>query len=193
MGKGAICFVPPPLGGGGQEAVSTQAEYALAVEPQQVVLGEGEAADRHPAFYPGVRAMPVVSVQPDWELFGSTIRVRVGRSIGPFAQRGLNEAFGLAVGLGRVGPGADVLEVEIAAGVAEVEGSVAGAVVGHDPFEGEGEALVVGEGGFEEGDGATLLLVGEDLREGQARGVVDADVDELPADAAGVALALAIP
>ena len=30
----------------------------------------------------------------------------------------------------------------------------------------------------------SLFLVGQDLREGDARGIVDADVDELPADAA---------
>ena len=51
---------------------------------------------------------------------------------------------------------------------------------------------VVGDGGLEEGDGALLPLVGQDLREGEARGVVDADVDELPADAAGLALACAV-
>ena len=33
-------------------------------------------------------------------------------SVGPFAKRGLDEALGLAVGLGGVGLGADVLEAE---------------------------------------------------------------------------------
>ncbi len=46
----------------------------------------------------------------------------------------------------------------------------------------DAEACVVGDGGFEEGDGALLLLVGHDLGEGDARSVVDADMDELPAD-----------
>src|SRR5690606_18190384 len=44
-------------------------------------------------------------------------------------------------------------------------------------------------GGLEEGNGALLLLVGQDLREGDARGVVDADVDELPAAAAAAIVA----
>jgi hypothetical protein len=35
----------------------------------------------------------------------------------------------------------------------------------------------------EEGDGAFLFLVGMDLTEGDARGIVDADMDELPAGA----------
>ncbi len=51
---------------------------------------------------------------------------------------------------------------------------------------------VVGQRGVEEGDGTFLLFVGHDLAEGDARGVVDGDVDKLPADAAAVALADAI-
>lgn len=37
---------------------------------------------------------------------------------------------------------------------------------------------------FREGDGAFLFLVGQDLAEGDAGGIVNADVDELPAGAA---------
>ena len=44
---------------------------------------------------------------------------------------------------------------------------------------------------MQEGDGALLALVGQDLGEGDARGVVEADVDELPAGAAALAGALA--
>ena len=44
---------------------------------------------------------------------------------------------------------------------------------------------------MQEGDGALLALVGQDLGEGDARGVVEADVDELPAGAAAPAGALA--
>ena len=64
------------------------------------------------------------------------------------------EALGLAVGLGRIGLGADVLEAETLAGRAEGEGLVAGAVVGHDALDLDAEALVVGDSGLEEGDGA---------------------------------------
>ena len=85
-----------------------------------------------------------------------------------------------------------MLEAEIAAGIAEVEGPVARAIVGHDAGHGDAEAVVVGDGGLEERSGALFLLVGPDLREGEARGVVDRDMDELPADAAAVALAGAV-
>ena len=37
--------------------------------------------------------------------------------------------------------------------------------------------------GVEEGDRAFLLLIGQHLAEGNARGIVDADMDELPARA----------
>jgi hypothetical protein len=85
-----------------------------------------------------------------------------------------------------------VLGAEIAAGAAELEIPVAGAVVGHDAGDGDAEAAVVGHGGFEEGGGALLLLVGHDLREGDMRGVINADMDKLPADAVAAARAAAV-
>jgi len=63
--------------------------------------------------------MPVVIVEPGLERCLSVIRGLVGVSVGPFAQGGLDEAFGLAVGFGRVRSGTDVLEVESFAGIAE--------------------------------------------------------------------------
>ncbi|MER8899639.1 hypothetical protein [Mesorhizobium sp. M0676] len=39
------------------------------------------------------------------------------------------------------------------------------------------------DGGLEEGDGALLALAGHDLNESDARGIFDADMNELPADA----------
>jgi len=98
----------------------------------------------------------------------------------------------LAVGLRGVGLGADVFEPEIAAGVAEVERSVARAIVGHDAGHRDAEAVVVGQRCLQEGCGALLLLIGHDLGEGDTRGVVNTDMDELPADAAAVALAGAV-
>src|SRR5581483_11841275 len=117
--------------------------------------------------------------------------------VSPFSQAGLDEALGLAIGLGRVGLSADVLEAKRLAGVAEGVGFIAGAVVGHYAGHDDAEAGVVGDRCLQEGDGAFLLLIGQDLAEGDARGVVDADMDELPTRppllaaplAAGVALA----
>ncbi len=113
----------------------------------------------------------------------SLIGVLIGACISPFTQRGLDEALGLAVGFGRVGSGEDLAQAQTGAGSSKHFRSVAGSVVCHDALDADTETGVIGDGGFEEGDGTFLALVGHDLHEGHARGIVDADVDELPADA----------
>src|SRR6188474_2655360 len=55
------------------------------------------------------------------------------------------------------------------------------------------EAVVIGDGGLEEGDRALRLLVRHDHGEGDARGVVDADMDELPAGAFTSGPCVALP
>src|SRR3954463_4198521 len=89
----------------------------------------------------------------------------VGLSVGPFAQGSLDKALGLAVCLGRIRLGPDVLEAEIGAGGAEGFRAIAGAIVGHHTGNRDAEARVVGDRGLEEGDRALLLLVRKDLRE----------------------------
>jgi hypothetical protein len=61
--------------------------------------------------------MPVVAVKPARQLSGAVFRSFVGCGVGPFAQAGLNEALGLSVGFGRVGPGPQVLDLEPAQGL----------------------------------------------------------------------------
>ena len=108
--------------------------------------------------------------------------------VSPFPKRGLDEALGLAVGFWRVGLGADVLDAQVPASVAEGEGLVAAAIVGHDASDGDAEAFVIGHSRLEKGNRAVRRLVGLDLGEGDAGMVVNADVDELPAGAAALVL-----
>jgi hypothetical protein len=68
-------------------------------------------------------------------------------------------------------------------GVAEVVAAIGIAVVGHDPLELDAVAGEPGERPFEEGNRAGLALVRQDLGVRQARGVIDRDVQVLPADA----------
>ena len=75
-------------------------------------------------------------------------------------------------------------DAELVAGDAVQVGAVGGAVVGHDPLDGDVVAGVEGDGSFEELDGGGGFLVAVDFDVGQAGGVVDADVDELPAGVA---------
>src|SRR5271165_1781561 len=131
-----------------------------------------------------MRPMPVVAVEPSGEFGGALVWGVVGAAVSPFAQAGLDEALGLAVGLGRVGLGADGLEAKHFAGPRERFGSIAGTVVGHDTLDSHAEACVIGDSGLEERDRAFFLLVFHDLAEGDPGCIVDADVDELPADAA---------
>jgi len=72
-----------------------------------------------------------------------------------------------------------VVEAKLPARSGEGPGAVAGAVVGHDTGDLDTEAAVIIDGLVEEGDGALLFLISPDLGEGQSRGVVDRDVDEL--------------
>jgi transposase len=60
-------------------------------------------------------------------------------------------------------------------------GAVAGSVVGEAALNADPHALEPGRRPLQEAGGGRALLVGQDLRVGQAGGVIDADVDELPA------------
>lgn len=85
-----------------------------------------------------------------------------------------------------------MLDAQIPAGLAEAEGFVATTVVAHDARDGDAKALRTGDGRLEEGNGAVGRVIGLDLGEGDAAVIVNADMDELPADTAAIALASAV-
>jgi hypothetical protein len=79
-------------------------------------------------------------------------------------------------------------EPRTGAGTAEVVRAIGRAVVGHDARHGDAVAREPAEGAVEEGDGAGLALVGQDLAVGEPCGIVDGDMQDLPAGtASGVA------
>src|SRR3954447_5661483 len=136
-------------------------------------------------------SVSVVGMEP-WLHGGGALGGAVERlQVGPFAQAGLDEAFGFAVGPGRVRPSAPVLDAGGRARFPKGSAGIGRAVVGHDPLDGDAEAGEPGKRPLEEGHGALLALVGQDLGVGEPGGVVDADVEELPADAARPAGAVA--
>lgn len=51
-----------------------------------------------------MRPLPVVTKEEGGEFASALVRRLVSFGVGPLAQRGLDEALDLAVGLGRVGP-----------------------------------------------------------------------------------------
>src|SRR4029450_8883248 len=99
---------------------------------------------------------------------------------------------GLAIGLRRIGFGADVAQAETFAGPSEGEGLVARAIVGHYALDLDTEAGVIGDRCFEDGNRAAPLLLRHRPRAGGGGVIGDADVHVLPADAALITLASAV-
>ena len=103
--------------------------------------------------------------------------------VSPFSKRGLDESLRLSVCLRRVGFREDLSQTCSFAGGAEGLRPVARTVVRHHAFDVDPEPGEVSSGGHQEGDSALFALVGHDLHESDARGVVNADVDVFPTDA----------
>ena len=59
---------------------------------------------------------PIVAMEPGYQLGGSLIGALIGSCIGSFANRGLDEALGLTVGVGRIWLGEDLARVQTGAG-----------------------------------------------------------------------------
>ena len=123
----------------------------------------------------------VVIVGPGSE--GKVALVGVGpvSRVSPFAQSSLDEAFGFAVGLGRVRTGAAVFEAHLRTSLAKVVGAVAAAVIGEQGADADAVAGEKVNRVFEEGDGGGSFLVGQDLSEGETGVVIDGDVQGFPA------------
>ena len=85
-----------------------------------------------------------------------------------------------------------MLETDFLAGIAEVEGFVTAAIVGHDAGNGDTEAFVISHCCLKERNGAFRFLIRQDLGEGDAGVIVNTNVDELPANAPAIALTGAI-
>ena len=128
-----------------------------------------------------MRTGVVVIVGPGSE--GEVPLVGVGpvSGIGPFAQSGLDEAFGFAVGLRRVRTSAAVFEAHLQTSLAKLVGAIAAAVIGEQSADEDAVASEEVNRIPEEGDGGVGLLIGEDASEGQARVIVDSDMQGLPA------------
>ena len=157
--------------------------WLLAVEPQQVVPCQPDSADGWPGLETGVWPVPIVAVQPGREMRGALVGGVVDVGIGPLAQCGLDEAFGLPVGPGREGAGVAMAEAGLRTACVEGSGAVTPTVVGQHAADTDAEMLAVGKRGGEKRGGAGGRLVGVDLGKGHAGMVVHADMDVFPAGA----------
>jgi hypothetical protein len=122
----------------------------------------------------------VVVVGPGSQSEVAPIGIGPVRGIGPLAQSGLNEALGFAVGLRRVRASAAVFEAHLKTNAAKAVGAIAAAVIGEQGADGDAVASEEVKGISEEGNGGVGFLIGEDLSEGQARVIVDSDVQGFP-------------
>jgi hypothetical protein len=112
--------------------------------------------------------------------------------IGPLTQGGLDKALSFAVGARGVRTSALMAKAELLHQTAKDAGLVAGAVVGKQAAYGDAKASVVSQSGGQEGGSRVAFLVGQNLGEGDARVIVDGDVEVLPADAFDVLAAIAV-
>ena len=108
--------------------------------------------------------------------------------VGPFLAERLNEPLGLVIGLWRVGPGADVLELEDGAGFGKGLGDVGRSVVAHHLTTLDAMTVEPGQCPNQETDRCALLLIGQHLDVGEPWGVVDGHVDPVVSDASRAAL-----
>ncbi len=77
-----------------------------------------------------MRSLVVVVVGPGLEALVALFGVDPVLCVGPFAQRGLDKALGLAVGSWRIRSCTTVFDLHLLAGESEESGAIAGAVVG---------------------------------------------------------------
>src|SRR5215213_2881949 len=123
----------------------------------------------------------VVVGEPAWEGGGALGGGAVDRSVGPATRDGLDEALGLAVGAGPVGAGEQVSDLELVAGLGVSAGAIAGAVVAEHALDGDAHRREPDDRALEEAGGCRSQLVRQLLGIGEPGGVVDADMQELPA------------
>ena len=76
-----------------------------------------------------MRAMEVIVMKIVMKEGSAVVAGLIGSGIGPLASDGLDEALGLTVGLGSIGPGEEVAHTELRAGLGVDFGAITGAVV----------------------------------------------------------------
>src|SRR4029079_8840414 len=100
----------------------------LVVKRQEVVAGRFESGTLGNAF--DALAVPVVVMAPSIELVSALLGGLVDEAVSPLGQCRLDEAFGLAIGLGSVRSSKAVFNFQRGAGLGEVFGAKGPAVVG---------------------------------------------------------------
>jgi hypothetical protein len=130
-----------------------------------------------------VRSAVVVPPEVAGKRSASVLARGVGEAVGPLAQECLDQGLGFAVGLGAVGPGETAAEAVARADEPPGTRAIGARIVGEDALDNDALPAIPGERAGEEGRARPAVFAGQDLRIGQARVVVDRDVEEVPARA----------
>jgi len=126
-----------------------------------------------------VRAVEIVVVEKEREEGSALVTGVVRASVGPLASNGLDETFGLAIGLGPVRTSEAMLETELTAGLGEEFGTVGRAAVGEDALDVDAMSLVEVDGLMESGQHTGSFFIREEGGESQAGMIIDGDVERL--------------
>ena len=94
----------------------------------------------------GMRAMEVIVMKVVGKEGSSLVAGVIRTGVGPLTGDGLDEAFGLAVGLGAIGFGEEMFEAEFVAGGGEEFGAIGGAAIGEELLDGDAVSGVEAEG-----------------------------------------------
>ena len=131
----------------------------------------------------GMRAVEIVVMEIGWEALGAVVTGVVRAGVGPLAGEGLDEAFGLAVGLGAIGFGEEMFEAELVTGGGEEMGAIGRAAIREDGLDGDAVILVKGQRLVEGGEDAGDFFIGEEGGKSEAGMIIDGDVEGLDARA----------
>ena len=155
----------------------------LTVVPREVVRSFRDSGGWRFREQGGVRAMEIVVVEVEGQIKGAVVTRVIGTGVSPLAGESLDEAFGLAIGLGPVGSGEEVTEAELVAFRGKEFGAIGGAAVGEDGLDGDAVSAVKGQSLVEGGEDAGDFFVGKEGGKSEAGMIIDGDVEGLDAGA----------
>ena len=115
-----------------------------------------------------VRAVEIVVMEVEREERGAVITGVVGAGVSPLASDGLDEAFGLAVGLWAIGSCEEMADAQLVAGSGKEFGGISRAAIGEDALDEDAMSFEEGDGLVEGGQDAGSFFIGKKAGESQA-------------------------
>ena len=131
----------------------------------------------------GVRAVIVIVEEEVREESRTMGAGAIGASISPLASDGLNETFGLAVGLWAIGFGEEMFEAQLVAGSGKEFGTIGRTAIGEDVLDEDAVISVKGDGLVEGGQDTGSFFIGQEAGKSDPRMVINGDMQAFHAGA----------